>query len=201
MQRRIPRAEQVERNREQVLAAARKVFLASGYAAATLDAIADEAGFSKGVVYSQFESKGDLLLALLERRIGERAEQNEAIAKRKKGREGLRALLRAARQDNEVESAWGLLLLEFRLQAARDPELNRRYAQLHRQTLARITAAFEQVLEGEPVPLPESPAQLAVLTLVFAPGILLERAADPRILPPAMVERAAQRLLGVSDDS
>jgi AcrR family transcriptional regulator len=37
----------------------------------TLDAIADEAGFSKGVVYSRFGSKADLFLALLDRRIEE----------------------------------------------------------------------------------------------------------------------------------
>ena len=42
------------------------MFLARGYVNATVDAIAEEAGFSKGVVYSQFESKADMFLALLE---------------------------------------------------------------------------------------------------------------------------------------
>jgi AcrR family transcriptional regulator len=49
---RLSRPEQVQRNRGLVLEAARRVFLERGYAGATLDAIADEAGFSKGVVYS-----------------------------------------------------------------------------------------------------------------------------------------------------
>ena len=62
-----PGCEQGERNRALVLAAARRVFLERGYAGATLEAIADEAGFSKGVVYSQFAGKPDLFLALLER--------------------------------------------------------------------------------------------------------------------------------------
>ena len=68
---RLTRAEQSERNRGLVLAAARRVFLARGYHGATLEQIADEAGFSKGVVYSQFESKADLFLGLLEARISE----------------------------------------------------------------------------------------------------------------------------------
>src|SRR5262244_1768638 len=118
---RLRRAEQVQRNRDLVIAAARRVFLARGYAGASLDAIAEEAGFSKGVVYSQFESKGDLFLALLERRIEERAEQNESFTKRLTGSEGLRALVRIAREDRKGEGPWGLVLLEFRLQAARDP--------------------------------------------------------------------------------
>ena len=70
---RLSRAEQVERNRERVLDAAREVFLERGYAGATLEAIAEAAGFSKGVVYSQFAGKPDLFLALLERRIDQRA--------------------------------------------------------------------------------------------------------------------------------
>ena len=67
-------------NRASVLAAARRVFLAKGYAGATLEAIAEEAGFSKGVVYSQFGGKADLFLALLDARIDERAAQNERVA-------------------------------------------------------------------------------------------------------------------------
>src|SRR5262245_25086032 len=77
---RLRRAEQVERNRTAVLDAARRVFLDRGYGGATVDAIAEEAGFSKGVVYSQFGSKADMFMALLEQRITERAAQNERIA-------------------------------------------------------------------------------------------------------------------------
>jgi Bacterial regulatory proteins, tetR family len=53
----LSREEQVERNRRLVLDAARRVFLARGYASATVDGIAEEAGFSKGVVYSQVISE------------------------------------------------------------------------------------------------------------------------------------------------
>ena len=75
------REAQVERNRVLLLAAARRVFLARGYHGSTLDAIASEAGFSKGVVYSQFESKSDLFLALLDERIAERAAENERVVR------------------------------------------------------------------------------------------------------------------------
>ena len=52
----------------------------AGTTPATLEQIADEAGFSKGVVYSRFASKADLFLALLEDRIAERGPQNAALA-------------------------------------------------------------------------------------------------------------------------
>jgi AcrR family transcriptional regulator len=88
---RLTRAEQAARNRALVLDAARRVFLARGYHGATLEQIADEAGFSKGVVYSQFESKADLFLALLEARISERAAESARMAESLVSSGGLQA--------------------------------------------------------------------------------------------------------------
>src|SRR6266511_3172823 len=110
---RLRRAEQVEQNREAVLAAARRVFLDKGYAGATVDAIAEEAGFSRGVVYSQFGSKADMFLALLERRIDERGTQDERIADELAGAEGVWELLRVGARDTVVEQEWVRLMAEF----------------------------------------------------------------------------------------
>src|ERR1700756_5756827 len=54
--------------RDHLLAAAAEVFGRRGYHAATLDEVAEAAGFSKGAVYSNFASKEDLFLALLRQR-------------------------------------------------------------------------------------------------------------------------------------
>src|SRR5262245_44364936 len=197
MRKRVGRAEQAGLNRDQVLAAAKRVFLARGYEGATLDAIAQEAGFSKGVVYSQFESKADLFLALLERRIDERAAQNEAIAKRLSGADAVAAIFRAGNEDGASEVEWGLLLLEFRLHAARSPQLNRRYAEAHRRTIGGVASVLEQLFAEAGDAPPETPRQLAALVLALAPGLLLERAADARAIPRAVAERAFARLVGL----
>ena len=199
MRRRLSRAERTGLNRDQLLAAARRVFLARGYERATLEAIAQEAGFSKGVVYSQFASKADLFLALLERRIDERAGRNEAIAKRLSGAEGVATLVRTAREQSEAEPEWRLLVLEFRLHAARDRELSRRYREAHQRTIAGVASVIEQVLASggeEPI---ESPRHLAALVLALEPGLILERIADPRTIPNAVAERAFARLVGVRE--
>jgi AcrR family transcriptional regulator len=59
---RLPRVQR----REQVLAAAQEVFVASGYHAASMDEIADRAGVSKPVLYQHFPGKLELYLALLD---------------------------------------------------------------------------------------------------------------------------------------
>lgn len=52
--------------REQLLEAAREVFVSQGYHAAAMDEIAEHAGVSKPVLYQHFPGKFDLYLALIE---------------------------------------------------------------------------------------------------------------------------------------
>jgi AcrR family transcriptional regulator len=176
---RLSRAEQNERNRTLVLAAARRVFLARGYHAATLDEIADEAGFSRGVVQSRFGNKADLFLAVLEERIAERAAQNARLAEGLAGAEGMRVLREHAARRNRAERDWGLLLIEFRVHAARDPDLGRRYAAAHARTRQALAGVITDMYEraGQPPPFP--PDQTAQMILTVEAGIRLEQAADP----------------------
>jgi AcrR family transcriptional regulator len=196
---RLRRAEQVERNRDVVLTAARHVFLTKGYTGATLEAVASEAGFSTGVVYSQFGSKADLFLALLERRIDERADQNERVAAEMPGAEGLRELMRVAGRDSAADQGWARLLVEFRMVAARDPHLNARYAALHRETRERLTSVLRRLHDGaslEPVLPVES---MAEFILAVGVGTTVERAADPAALADEDLMVILPRALGLPD--
>ena len=196
---RLRRAEQVERNRDVVLTAARHVFLFRGYAGATLEAVANEAGFSTGVVYSQFGSKADLFFALLERRIDERAEQNELIAAEMPGAEGLRELMRVAGRDTVAEQGWARLLVEFRILAARDPDLNARYAALHRQTRERLATVLSRMHGGAALQ-PTLPVEaLAEFILAVGVGTTVERAANPAALADEDLMVLLPRALGLLD--
>jgi AcrR family transcriptional regulator len=190
---RVSRAAQVELNRDRVLEAARRVFLARGYGGATIDAITEEAGFSKGVVYSQFSSKADLFLALLRQRVETLADQNDRIVRDRAGLDAMLALIRAGEQRARDQAGWARLLIEFRLVAARDPELNRRYAATHEQTVTRLAAALERAVGTWRSPLPSR--LMAQLTLALASGLTLERAADPTALPASEMESVLTGLL------
>ncbi len=192
----VPRAEQVERNRRRVLDAARQVFLAKGYDGATLDAIAETAGFSKGVVYSQFANKADLFFALLEARIDERAEQNERVVGRKRGAEAVEALLRTAERDARDEAGWARVLLEFRTRAMRDAALNDRYAKVHRRAVDRLAELLERVhADGAAAPT-ASPRAMALFIFALGSGLTLERGADARALPIDELVAMTVRALG-----
>jgi AcrR family transcriptional regulator len=63
---RLSREETQALTRQRLLSVAKAHFARDGYAAASLDRIADEAGFSKGAVYSNFAGKDELFLGVLE---------------------------------------------------------------------------------------------------------------------------------------
>jgi len=196
---RLRRAEQVARNRDLLLAAARRVFLARGYAGASLEAIAEDAGFSSGVVYSQFGSKADMFFALLERRIEDRASQNERIAAEFAGADGLRELMRVAQEDAAAEPGWPYLLAEFRAIAMRDGELNRRYAEAHARTVDGIASVLESLYKPIGLEPPVPVRSMAEFVQAGAVGIALERAANPDALPDRDVEQLLLRALGLLD--
>ena len=191
----MTRAEQREHNRALLLVAARRVFLARGYHGASVDQIAEEAGFSKGVMYSQFEGKADLLLTLLEARIAERAASNLRLVEGLVGDQGIENLLEHAVSADRAEPEWGLLVIEFRVHAARDPELGRRYALVHERTVAGMKRAITMLYErtGEPPPL--EPGELAHLVVAVGAGARLEQAVEPGSRPFALFERLLARAM------
>jgi AcrR family transcriptional regulator len=195
MSSRLSRAEQTERNRAALLASARRVFLERGYHGASVDQIAEAAGFSTGVVYSQFGGKADLFLALLEPRIAERAAGNARTVEGLAGDAGLSRLLAHAASVDRAEPEWGLLVIEFRVHAARDPELGRRYAAVHQRTLAGMERAVTGLYQraGQTPPLP--PADLARLLVAVGAGARLEQAAEPDSSQAALLVKQLGQLI------
>ena len=155
------------------------MFLERGYYAATLDQIADEAGFSKGAVYSRFASKADMFLALLEDRITERAAQNAQLAGELAGTGNFAAVLDLAEQAERDAPGWRLLVTEFRIHAGRYPLLNGRYAALHARAVDGVAQVIASVSKEGADGLSFPPRQLAELWLTIETGRALEQIANP----------------------
>ena len=182
---RLSRTEQSEANRSALLDAAFRSFSSEGYAAASLDRIADAAGFSKGAVYSRFESKADLFLAVLERRIDHRATDNAAELEAALATDGdvIAALVTRMATTTAADAEWHLALTEFRVVAARDPELRERYAAIHAGTVGRLASLFDRLAEGMPGAPQVSSRSLARVILGLEAGGVLEDAAASEPIP------------------
>jgi AcrR family transcriptional regulator len=193
---RVTRRDRAAANRAALLAAARRVFLAAGYHGASVDAVAGEAGFTIGAVYSQFGGKAELFLALLEQRIEERIGQIRSVVDGSGVAAELTAVARQWAGVLRTDLDWTLLVIEFRVHAARDPVLAARFAELH----ARLLRAVVQSLT-ESLGLPATPEveDLARLLLATGPGGALARAAEGEAFRDELMEETmvalAQRLL------
>ncbi|GGL28464.1 TetR/AcrR family transcriptional regulator [Phycicoccus endophyticus] len=66
---RLTRTERQENNRRLLIDTAERIFGERGVDGASLDDVASAAGLTKGAVYSNFGSKGDLILAVIRHRL------------------------------------------------------------------------------------------------------------------------------------
>src|SRR5690349_19691989 len=98
------RARQAEQTRADVLAAAVKLFAASGWAGATLAAIAAEAGVAVETIYTAYPSKKALLLAAMDGAIVGDAEPISLI-----DREPARHILDLSTEDDRLRQAAALI--------------------------------------------------------------------------------------------
>ena len=173
------RAETITANREAVLRAARREFERSGYHGAAVARIAEDAGFSEGVVYSQFGSKVDLFLAVLEASIEDRAAVLGNAASSVHGPEEMH---QAALAQLMETLAWQATLIEFRVHAWRHPEVNARYRVLHERTIDNVARLVPVVAPNSDM----APRQVALALLAESTGIGLELLADPALEPDAV---------------
>jgi AcrR family transcriptional regulator len=193
---RLTREQRKALTRDGLLAAARTVFARRGYHGASVEEIAAEAGYSTGALYSNFDGKEDLFLALMDREIDEHARE---IAEAVGGRESVAERARGgARQwmimiDREPELL--LLFMEFWAYAARDPKVRRRVAASFtrsRQVLTGLIADGAREFELE-LELPAE--QLAIAIDALADGIALQKMAEPEAVPDELMGRVLSLLL------
>src|SRR5436309_3499556 len=133
-----------ELTRAALVEAAAEVFAEKGLQGASLDEIADRAGFTRGAIYSNFGTKEELLLAVLEW-YGQRSLEAYVVASQEEEWEpsaGARTWAEIVHRDPSL----ALLHVEFRLHALRDPKFRRQLAELHRNQVARIAQFIDESL-------------------------------------------------------
>lgn len=193
---RASRAENKAATRDRLLIAARQIFLTTGYQGATLDAIAAEAGFTKGAVYWHFPNKQALFFALVAASIHANFEFLERMLADNRGDP---AQLRAVIADwidgidqRETLPAFGV---ELEIEARRDHSFRAIYKDLIHQYEAALAQVlghyFEAVGETPVMPV----AELAPTLITLFKGFALSRQNRPDM--PATSAKAVRYLLGL----
>jgi AcrR family transcriptional regulator len=189
--------------RQHLLDAAAVVFAKNGFHGSTLDEVAATAGFTKGAVYSNFKSKEDLFLALLDERISrEFAVFSDVLEQGRLEDEGAGQLPRVRGLLHGLEGmtggdAWTMLYLEFVLYARRNPEARAKLTAIAR----RERELAQKLIENEYAAIGEEPTfstrEMAAVSVAVFNGLGLERLIDP----DAVTETTFDTMLGVLFDA
>jgi AcrR family transcriptional regulator len=181
--------------REALVGAAADVFLRRGFQAATLREIAAEVEMTTGAVYSNFDGKADLFLAVLEEKLDPRlATMYQAARTAPVNGVGPRVGEEFAAYLKE-RRRWLILLIEFWAEAARDPKLRPKFAKRHaglRAAVGEVVAERAARLDYE-LALPAD--HMATLLIALTNGMAVELLADPAAVPENLYARALDILL------
>ncbi|SFV11589.1 TetR/AcrR family transcriptional regulator [Pseudoduganella namucuonensis] len=129
---RLTREESRALTREKLLASAREVVAREGYESASVERIAEEAGFSKGAFYSNFNSKEEIILELLESHSLQDVKEITELLGDTKAPAGMIEIIGNWASQRASDPSWGLLALELFRRARRDATFGERHSNLFR---------------------------------------------------------------------
>jgi AcrR family transcriptional regulator len=183
-----------ELTRDHLLAAAAQVFAEKGFHGATLDEVARVAGFSKGAVYSNFESKDDLFLALFKANYEREMEllgKTLASSSIPPG-ERLGDFVALVQAETSETPSSALLNLEFWLYAARNPEARARLAAIDDEAAAALADLLRSQRDHEGLEPLDDPERVARIIEVLFRGIGLLRVTQPDVADDRLLEQAIE---------
>ena len=175
---RLTRQEQREETRRKLIDVARAVFARVGFDASSIDAITEEAGFSRGAFYSNFDSKDELFLELVRSHFDlEVATLARALARVASAEDLPPAVERRYRVLGE-DSSWCLLTTEFQLYALRGGERAGEFVELYTRYRNEVGALVAEHFRRLGVRSGLTPREFAAAHIALAQGLALQRAAD-----------------------
>lgn len=187
-----------ENTRTRLMDAAAEAFAEVGIDAASVEAICDRAGFTRGAFYSNFASKEELFLALCARSAEETIAAVRARVTSIEDR-GLDATGEVIQLVQEVLEVTGddrldvLLGAEIRLQALRNPDFATAYLSSNRALGESVTQLVRDIAEARGLVL-RVPAEVATELVLSTWVITAENALMTRLAPGVSSAQLGERL-------
>ena len=187
--------------RDKLFEAAARVFEDQGIGGASIEAIALAAGFTRGAFYSNFASKDELIIAMIENHVEQSIERmHELLARHKNLADFIDALKTMDRGQQDPLGRSPLLHMEMILFVARAEKRRPELAKRLRARRKLITDIIETAVKNSGKNPPLSPIWTGAILLALEDGFRLHRLIDPETTPADSFLRAIgdlRRALGV----
>jgi AcrR family transcriptional regulator len=193
--RRLTRAEAREQTREELLDAAAHVFARKGFGGASVEEIAEAAGYTTGALYSNFDNKEQLFLELMS------ARRSRAVARRVTtitqildeapgDADPIEALSRFFVELADRHRDLAPLQAEFWLYAVRHPDAMGVLGARQRQQVDALEHLVARAMDRLGTPPGTSAREVTVVVLGLVQGLVRERRTDRASVPDHLFAQA-----------
>ncbi|MFJ8530390.1 TetR/AcrR family transcriptional regulator [Bacillus sp. NPDC094106] len=194
--RRLTQEERKKETRQLLLESAVETFAKLGFHGASVDKIAEHAGFSKGAVYAHFHTKEDLFLAIVEQQmnlyvrnirqvIGQQQSLSHFI-------ETMDEYFDSVRQQTQT---WSMLSMEFLLYAMREESVRHKWSNMITEAVKQISKAIESLLLKENYKSTLSAEEIAWTMLSLENGMSIFYHISQNHIPLDLYGKALQNML------
>ncbi len=178
------------RTRSRLIEAASEVMAEKGIEDATLDEIAARAGMTKGAIYDNFETKYDLILAVIMAKAA--YPQRPAIEPGATLRQNLRRIGESTAAFLPTAEAQAGPSAQLELYALAHEGMRQRISGFYARRVAFGEAFLRELAEINPLPMPAD--QFAILMSVLAAGLIHHRLMAPGMITDEFVISAFEAL-------
>ncbi|AMZ71043.1 MULTISPECIES: TetR/AcrR family transcriptional regulator [Pseudomonas] len=181
IKKRLGREESQQVTRDKLFDTATELMIRKGFHAASVNVIAEEAGFSKGAFFSNFSSKSDLLLQLTQRFKRVEIERLSTTLASGYSAEQLSHGLNAYIDTLKNNTRCAILDAELQLIALRDEEFSPHYYDLHEENSEALGKLITIIFNHAGKKPPLAYAALAKTFTALAEGLILQGHKDPAV--------------------
>jgi AcrR family transcriptional regulator len=187
---RLSRKEKQAQTRSSLMSSAARVFCKHGMEKASIDEVAEDAGYTKGAFYANFKSKQELFLAMLDERFTERIEEvNRAFAASdesppEQARHAAADFARASRADPGAER----LFLEFASYALRDEDFRQELLTRFATLRERLEDVYARRVEEYGLELDIPLERVVRMVIAMADGWALWQLLEPEGVDEELLE-------------
>jgi AcrR family transcriptional regulator len=176
------RRQKQEETRSSLLRSAAKLFCRHGLEGASVDDVAQDAGFTKGAFYSNFKNKEELFLVMMDEKFSAELERiDHLLAGTGEARDEANAAAEDFVRYVHSDPEWPRLYFEFVAYAARNEDFRQELATRHRALRARLADVYGRWASGFNTKPPLPIADIAAMTDFMADGFLLDKLVDPEL--------------------
>ena len=188
---RLTREESRAQTRATLIAVGRKHFLRFGLGGAVTEKIAEDAGYSRGALYSNFDGKEELFVAVIHEEQARRLNFFRSLLKDEPSSRKRVKKLRDAIADLMTDHDWIVLRAEFEVGALRSESIRKSFVEVHRQQLHDGSELVRDLLRSPDVTSSLTPDDFITVIINLAHGL----AVTQRILGAELSQKSTRTLI------